>query len=357
MKTHSHFARKLIDWYKNHYRDLPWRKTSNPYRIWISEIILQQTKVQQGISYFQKFIDHFPGIEDLASASQQDVLELWQGLGYYQRAMNLHKTAQIILKKYDGIFPSTYDQLIKLPGIGDYTASAILSFCFGKPYGVVDGNVYRFFARYFGIDIPLGSSLAWKTFKKLSNTYLDVNCPDLYNQAIIEYGALVCTYRNPLCPTCIFQKKCYAFSHDKIHQLPVKKPNKHIKTRFFNYLVIQTPDEQFVLEKRETKDIWLGLYQFPLVESNRELQNVDQLISEMGSIKSCITNDTHIEKWNQKPIIHRLSHQKLFVDFWIIVHCNKRFENTYSVEQLSSVPLPVILSNFVKEYFWKLHNA
>ncbi len=353
MGTHAHFTENIIHWYQLNYRDLPWRKNPNPYLIWVSEIILQQTQVRQGIPFYEKFVNHFPSIKQLADASQQDVLELWQGLGYYQRAINLHKTAQIILNSYDGIFPSNYKQLIDLPGIGDYTASAILSICFRKPFGVVDGNVYRFFARYFGIDIPLGSSIAFKTFKDLSNQFLDLDSPGLYNQAIMEYGALVCTYQNPKCLNCIFQEKCYAFHQNKIHQLPVKKSKNTIKNRFFNYLVIKTPQGQYVLEKRKTNDIWPSLYQFPLIESNSELKTAHQLIAEMGSLKSAITMKTTIEKWNQRSIIHPLSHQKLFIIFWIIHDLHTTFDETYWIKQLSAKPFPIVLSNFVKKFFMK----
>ncbi|MCY4216914.1 MAG: A/G-specific adenine glycosylase [Flavobacteriaceae bacterium] len=351
MEAHVCFTEKLIHWYKLNYRDLPWRKNSNPYLIWVSEIILQQTQVLQGTPFYEKFVNRFPTIEKLAEASQQDVLAVWQGLGYYQRAINLHKAAQIISNTHSGIFPSIYEQLIELPGIGDYTASAILSICFQKPFGVVDGNVYRFFARYFGIDIPLGSSLAFKTFKDLSNRYLDSGSPGLYNQAIMEYGALVCTYQNPKCLSCIFQEKCYAFNQNEIHQLPVKKSKKTIRNRYLNYLVIKTPQGQYVLEKRKTNDIWPSLYQFPLIESNSELKEVHQLVSEMGSLESSITQGTIIEKWNQNPIVQLLSHQRLFITFWILKNLNKTFEKTYWIKQLSAKPFPMVLSNFVKKFF------
>ncbi|MCY4297970.1 MAG: A/G-specific adenine glycosylase [Flavobacteriaceae bacterium] len=351
MENQIHFTQKLIDWYRNHYRKLPWRQNATPYYIWISEIILQQTQVSYGVPYYTTFIERFPTIEDLAEASEQEILAVWQGLGYYRRAINLHKTAKIISSHHRGIFPSTYDQLIKLPGIGDYTASAILSICFGKPYGVVDGNVYRFFARYFGIDMPLGSSLAFKTFKKLSNHYLDIDHPDLYNQAIMEYGALVCTYQNPRCHRCVFQNNCYAFNAKQIDQFPVKKSKKLNKIRYFNFLVIQPSDGLIVLEKRKKRDIWAGLYQFPLIESNKELQTVEQLISEKGSHGSFMTDHNNIKKWNEKAIMQRLSHQRLWITFWIIPFCNQSLKNTYPIEQLSTVPLPMILSNFVKRYF------
>ena len=263
----SFFYKKLIYWYLQNKRELPWRTTTRPYFIWLSEIILQQTRVNQGIPYYLKFVKSFPTIEILANASEENVLKLWQGLGYYSRARNLHLTARYITNQLNGVFPNNYKELIKLKGVGDYTASAISSICFNEPRAVVDGNVYRVLARVFGIDIPINSSRGINEFKNLAQQLVDTKQPGIYNQAIMEFGARYCVPQNPNCNTCIFNDRCIAFQKQLVSELPVKLPKTSIINFFFNYIVIISEDDKTVLRQRTEKGIWQKLYEFPLIET------------------------------------------------------------------------------------------
>ena len=234
------FSNKLISWYLQNKRDLPWRKTKNPYFVWLSEIMLQQTRVAQGMSYYLKFTETFPTVFDLAKADESTVLKMWQGLGYYSRARNLHATAKHIAFELDGKFPSTYKEIVKLKGIGDYTASAIASICFTEPTAVVDGNVYRVLSRYFGIETPINSSAGNKEFKELAQTLIDTLKPGTYNQAIMDFGAIQCKPKNPICLFCPFSESCVALQKNKIDTLPVKDKKTKVRDRYFNYLVLKT---------------------------------------------------------------------------------------------------------------------
>lgn len=243
------FSTQIIEWYRTNKRDLPWRKTKNPYQIWLSEIILQQTRVEQGLSYYLKFIEKYPSIKDLANAPQDEVLKLWQGLGYYSRARNLHYTSKVITDKYKGEFPATYKEILDLKGIGEYTAAAISSFSFNLPYPVIDGNVYRVLSRVFDIDTPIDSTLGKKEFKELAYELINKNNPSEYNQAIMEFGALYCKPQSPDCENCIFTSTCLAFKTKKINELPVKSKKLKQKNRYFNYLVFI--DEDYTYLKKE----------------------------------------------------------------------------------------------------------
>ncbi|HET8808815.1 MAG TPA: A/G-specific adenine glycosylase, partial [Flavobacteriaceae bacterium] len=264
------FSEKLIDWYLPQKRELPWRNTVDPYKIWLSEIMLQQTRVAQGLPYYEVFLENFPAVFDLAKASEEKVLKLWQGLGYYSRARNMHFTAKYIAEEKNGEFPKTASGLLKLKGIGDYTAAAIASICFGEPVPVVDGNVYRALSRIFGIETPIDSTLGKKEFKQLAHQLIDPKKPAEHNQALMEFGALQCKPKNPLCETCPFQNSCMALQLGKIEKLPVK--TKKIKTtlRHFNYLVFVSKNKQTLLQQRTGKGIWQNLYEFPLLESEKE---------------------------------------------------------------------------------------
>ena len=253
------FSNQLVFWYLQNKRDLPWRKTQNPYHIWLSEIILQQTRVDQGLNYYYKFIQNYPTVASLAAATQEEVLKLWQGLGYYSRARNLHETAKIVCSEFNENFPSTYDELISLKGIGDYTASAIASICFDKPTAVVDGNVYRFLARYFNIATPINRSDGIKEFKKLAQELIDVEKPGTHNQAMMEFGARICKPVNPDCENCVFNSSCLGLIEKTVKALPVKLKKIKVRRRYFNYLVIETPNNATFLHKR-TKGIWKNLY-------------------------------------------------------------------------------------------------
>ncbi|RIH64826.1 A/G-specific adenine glycosylase [Mariniphaga sediminis] len=301
------FLQAIHKWYNQNLRDLPWRETSDPYKIWISEIILQQTRVAQGISYYHRFIERFPTVTDLAEAEEDEVLKLWQGLGYYSRARNLHAAAQTISGKYGGEFPKSYSEIRELKGIGPYTAAAIASIAFGLPYPALDGNVYRVLARYFGIFAPPNSGEGKKKFLKIAEEIIPAENPGFHNQAMMEFGALQCIPLSPDCPNCPLIASCYAAGHQKVTQLPVKTPKTSQRNRYFYYYYIETGKDTW-LEKRTGKDIWENLYQFPLAETKQELS--DEEIA--GLQPSFMKNDTINIKAVSAQKKHILSHQIIF---------------------------------------------
>ncbi len=303
----------LIKWYKSNKRDLPWRKTTDPYVIWISEIILQQTRVDQGLSYFNRFISRFPNVRELAAAEENEVLKLWQGLGYYSRARNLHAAAKVIVEEFDGKFPVEYKDVLSLKGIGEYTAAAIVSFSYKQPYAVVDGNVYRVLSRIFAIDIPINSGKGKKYFSELAQSLLNDNQPGLHNQAIMEFGALQCVPISPDCQNCPASSICMANTKNKVASYPVKEKKQKTKVRYFNYFDIRENGYAF-LHKRLKKDIWKGLYELPLIESEEEL-SVDDLIKN-GSFNVLLNNDTEAEIKFIKKDKHILSHQIIHARFY-----------------------------------------
>lgn len=341
------FSNTLIYWYLQNNRELPWRKSKNPYFIWLSEIMLQQTRVAQGMAYYLKFTETFPTIFDLANADESTVLKMWQGLGYYSRARNLHFTAKQVANDLNGVFPSTYKELIKLKGIGDYTASAIASICFDEPNAVVDGNVYRVLSRYFGIKTAINSSAGIKEFKVLAQTLLDTSQSGTYNQAIMDFGALHCKPQNPLCETCPFADSCVAFEKGLIKELPVKEKKIKVRNRYFNFLVIQTEDEKTILSERKGKGIWQGLYQFPLIESDTNI-NKDELIASEEFIK-LFPDETTISLFNKKEIVHKLSHQHLYTQFWVVETATLP-KATVNWTDIKQFPVPVLIANFLEEY-------
>lgn len=348
MEQNSPFTNLLILWYLKNKRDLPWRKTKNPYQIWLSEIILQQTKISQGTAYYLKFIDNFPTVQSLANAREEDVLKLWQGLGYYSRARNLHKTAIHISTELQGVFPENYNDLIKLKGIGDYTASAIASICFNGPNATVDGNVYRLLSRYFGISTPINSSKGIKEFKELAQTLLNKKDSGTFNQAMMEFGALVCTPRNPDCAHCTFHESCMALQNNAVHLLPVKENKTKIRKRYFNYLVVNINNTQTFIQQRLGKGIWENLFEFPLLESENELE-IKEIVNHEMLVQIIGENSYHITKFNNIQIIHKLSHQHLFTTFWII-DTNEPIKNTILWDNLSNFALPTLIQNFVDNY-------
>lgn len=301
-----HFSDILIHWYSKYKRELPWRNTTSPYHIWLSEIILQQTRVAQGLDYYNKFIDKYPTIEDLANDTEDNVLKLWQGLGYYSRARNLHATAKVISTELNGTFPVTYDEIIKLKGIGAYTAAAISSFCFGEKRAVVDGNVYRVLSRYFGINTPIDSTIGKKEFQELAQECLSIENPGEYNQAIMEFGALQCS-PNPNCEVCPLREHCIAFGNSIVKSFPVKGKKIKVKDRYFNFIVISDNDS-FYIQKRAAKDIWQNLYQFPLNESEKEV------LSPFELKDSILSNAVFFRVSEQFK--HLLSHQRIYAKFW-----------------------------------------
>ena len=310
--------------------------------------MLQQTRIEQGLPYFYKFIEAYPTVFDLAKAPADEVLKLWQGLGYYSRARNLHETAKFVAEELNGIFPKTYKELKKLKGVGDYTASAIASICYNEPVAVVDGNVYRVLSRIFGISTPINSTAGIKEFKQLAQELLDKNDPATFNQAIMEFGALHCKPQNPKCDTCPFNDMCLALKNDQIKKLPVKLKKAKIKKRYFNYLVFDLENENTILEQRSGRGIWNGLYQFPLVESEKMIGEYE--LKKHQRFKELLDNpDFSIELFNENPVVHKLSHQHLYTRFWI-VNSAKTEVNSVSLEEVTNYPVPVLIENFLNEY-------
>jgi len=307
------FQGLLYKWYKENQRILPWRETSDPYRIWVSEIILQQTRVSQGFEYYKSFIERFPDIESLANADEDRVLKAWQGLGYYSRARNMHQAAKTILGVYNGIFPSDYDKIIRLKGIGTYTSAAIASIAFGKPIPVLDGNVYRFFSRYYSIDLPIDTTAGKKYFSFLAGNLIDRENPGQFNQAVMEFGALKCLPRNPGCPDCIFRDTCLAYRQGRVLQFPVKTKKSKPRSRFFNYFLIEK-DSALFLQKRTGNDIWKNLYQFPLFESNHDL--TPEEVMSAPDFQMMVNGKTIVIKRISRSYKHILTHQIIYARFF-----------------------------------------
>lgn len=326
MTTHP-YSLTLQKWYHIYKRDLPWRNISDPYKIWISEIILQQTRVAQGMDYYLRFITRFPDVLSLANAQEDEVLKYWQGLGYYSRARNLHKAAKQILEIHGGIFPQNHADILKLSGIGIYTAAAIASFAFEMPYAVVDGNVYRVLSRLFACNSPIDSSRGQKEFAALATELLDNERPGTHNQAIMEFGALQCVPINPDCSNCPLNNNCMALKTNSVDKLPVKERKTKIKARYFNYLFIKHKNQTF-LQKRESQDIWKNLYEFPLIETNK-LLDITELI-EHDNFKTLFEENSEIKiNSNFFDFKHILTHRYIFARFFVIeteninIHLNK----------------------------------
>ena len=342
------FSAILMQWYALNKRELPWRYTNNPYFIWLSEIILQQTKVDQGLPYYLKFTLAFPLVNDLANAKEDMVLKLWQGLGYYSRARNLHSSAKYIVKNYNGEFPSEYINILNLKGVGPYTAAAISSFSFGLPYAVVDGNVIRVLSRIFGIEIPFDSALGKKKYQQFAQDLLDKQSPAENNQAIMEFGALQCTSKSPKCSDCPFASDCVALSTNSISRLPVKSKKVKIKERFLNYLLIKKKNS-VILGKR-SEGIWKGLYEFPFIEySTRKSEKSIVASSEWNNF---FKNSSYMIESSSHEFAHRLSHQYIYARFWTVIV--EEFElKKYSFvrnSQLNNYPVSRLTDKFLKEY-------
>ncbi|MCH3884031.1 A/G-specific adenine glycosylase [Tenacibaculum aquimarinum] len=341
------FSNTLIFWHLQNNRELPWRKTQNPYFVWLSEIMLQQTRVAQGLPYFLKFTEAFPTVFDLAKADENTVLKLWQGLGYYSRARNLHFTAKYIANELNGEFPDNYKDLLQLKGIGDYTASAIASICFNQPNAVVDGNVYRVLSRYFGIKTPINSSSGIKEFKALAQTLIDTKQPGTYNQAIMDFGALHCKPQNPLCDSCPLANSCVALEKKLTKELPIKEKKIKIKHRYFNFLVTITDKNETIIEERKGKGIWQNLYQFPLLETSNNIDEKEVVSSE--EFENLFPFESTISLFNTKEIVHKLSHQHLHTRFWIVKTSEVKTK-TLTWNQVKKQPVPVLISKFLDSY-------
>lgn len=340
------FAPTIINWYLSNKRDLPWRHTKDPYKIWISEIILQQTRVNQGLKYYLKFINHFPKVADMAKASEDEILKLWQGLGYYSRARNLHTTAKIIHKEYNDTFPGNYKALLKLKGVGPYTAAAIASFAYNEAQAVVDGNVYRLLSRYYGIHTPINSTEGQKEFAKLAQELIDTKQAGTYNQAIMEFGAIQCKVKQVDCESCPLKNSCKSYASNLQDLLPVKIKKTKIRHRYFDYFILSHKNK-YQLQQRLEKDIWIKLYEFPLLES-------DCLVDEKQIMTTDWWQENIPDKSEIKKIetakIHKLSHQHIHARFWYVETYKKpEIESCISVakDQLEEYAVPKLIADYL----------
>ena len=342
------FSNSLIKWYLQNKRDLPWRNTVNPYPIWLSEIMLQQTRVAQGLPYFMAFMAAFPTVFDLANAEEEQVLKLWQGLGYYSRARNLHATAKHIANNLNGNFPSNYKELLELKGVGEYTAAAIASFAYNEPVAVVDGNVFRVLSRYFNMDNDISDGKTKKEFQILAQELLPKNNAALFNQAIMEFGALHCVPKNPDCANCIFSNSCAALQHKKVNILPVKSKKTKVTNKFFNYLILKDIQGNFVVQKRKGKGIWENLYEFTLIETP-EMSNEIDFMNQLKATKFYNQLPADINLLNTEVIQHKLSHQNLHIQFYIL-NFNQKIKEAKSLSEIQKLPFPIVIHNFMQTH-------
>jgi len=344
------FTDQLVQWYLANKRDLPWRNTTDAYTIWLSEIILQQTRVEQGLPYFNRFIEKYPTVTHFAAAQEDEVLKLWQGLGYYSRGRNMLKTARLVQEMYNGVFPETYDELIKLKGIGEYTAAAISSFSANEAKAVVDGNVYRVLARYFGIYDAINSTTGKKVFQLLATDLLNEQNAALHNQAMMEFGAMLCKPKNPACGICPVHMGCAAFLNNATTALPVKLKTVKVRERFFNYFLV-TDGHTVLMNKRGDKDIWANMYDLPMVETTSLLPAHELVklpgVADIFGDKLNIIEDTPVIK-------HILTHQRLFVrmiktdNFPPVLNQNWAY---IPVENLHELALPKVVFLLIKNIF------
>lgn len=341
------FSILLLRWYLSNKRDLPWRNTDNPYYIWLSEIILQQTRVAQGMPYYLRFITNYPTVFDLAIASELDVLRLWQGLGYYSRARNLHKTAQFVATELNGVFPETYLELLKLKGVGEYTAAAVASFSVNEMVAVVDGNVFRVLARYFDITLDISNVSTKKYFQELAFSLLPPDNAAQFNQAIMEFGALQCVPKNPNCSICVFNESCLALQKNKVNQLPVKTKKVKVAKRYLNYLIFEDSQYNTIINQRTDKGIWHNLYEFPLIETNEiyDYNSISKKILEIFSADHTIKN---ISEMNVTPQLHKLTHQHLYIKFWKVT-VSETLQYAVAINDLTNYPFPIVLYNLIQK--------
>lgn len=345
----SDFTQKLLAWHDPAARPMPWKNERDPYKIWLSEIILQQTRVEQGMPYFLRFVENFPTVENLAAASENEVFKLWEGLGYYTRARNLHKAAKLVSNELNGSFPTSYDEILKLPGVGPYTAAAIASFAFDLPHAVLDGNVFRVLARVFGIETPIDSNEGKVFFQKKASELLDKNRPGPFNQAIMDFGATVCMPAKPACPTCPMRSFCHAFLEKKLAELPVKSPKAAKRDRFFHYFIFKKGEKRWV-KLRTEKDIWQGLHEFPMVEKNA---------LETGPIELMAMAEDHffsgemVVSQVSKPAKQLLTHQKITAVFCEIDIKEGEFIGAENIEikqiDLKKMIFPRIIDLYLSE--------
>lgn len=358
------FAPTLEQWYAVHKRNLPWRHTRDPYRIWLSEIILQQTRVAQGMPYYERFVAAYPSVADMALADERELLRLWQGLGYYSRARNLHQTARYVTAQLEGKFPDTYHDLLKMKGIGSYTAAAIASFAFGERVPVVDGNVYRVLARVFGISEDITTTTAKKTFAALATKLIRWAVdPATYNQAIMEFGAIQCTPVGPDCLLCPLQQVCVAFQTGRQHQLPVKAKKAPVRERFFTYLVFRNQG-RLALRERTGRDIWQNLYDFYLLETEKDAYSAAGRGAPYESVQALplpvpIPETLQTGHLAALPVelVQLLSHQRIRARFYLIdvpataVEVLSPLVQWYNPAEISTLPKPVMITKYLENLF------
>jgi A/G-specific adenine glycosylase len=345
------FSEVISNWYQKNGRKLPWRDTDDPYKIWLSEVILQQTRVDQGMPYYKKFIEKYPDIQSLASATEQQVLKDWQGLGYYSRARNLHAAAKQVVNDFSGKFPDNHDDIRSLKGVGDYTAAAISSFAFGLPYPVVDGNVIRLLSRYFGIDAPVDTSSGARIIKEAAAQIFDTESPARHNQAIMEFGALQCVPASPDCMSCPLVHSCVSYERRLVDVIPVKARRQKTSKRYFNYILIRM-DDKVVLQKRSGNDIWRNLFELPLIETPAQA-DVAELIGSVGWSALFKDNDVVVGKV-VGPVTHKLSHREIIAQFIQVEMKSGSIDvlpeaDTIPVRSLGDYPVPRLLENYFSE--------
>jgi A/G-specific adenine glycosylase len=346
------FSHLIMQWYGENKRDLPWRHTNDPYRIWVSEVILQQTRVEQGLAYYHRFVERFPDVESLARAEEEEVMKLWQGLGYYSRARNMHYSARALYRENQSRFPASYDEIRRMRGVGDYSASAISSIAYGEVQPVVDGNVLRVVARFVGIYEPVNTPAVRKKVREILEKLIDTDQPGIFNQAIMELGALVCKPKQPLCLHCPVGQDCFAYRNELTRDLPVLTKARPLKIRYFHYLVIISNQEKehFIwLRKRTGEDIWKNLYDFPLVEAESELspedlENNQQWKDISGSYNLTISPVVETAR-------HLLSHRELRVKFILITSNDFNHPEYLKVKlaELHKYPIPRLIENYLKK--------
>jgi len=350
-------TKKLISWYEIHKRELPWRDTSDPYKIWVSEIILQQTRIDQGRNYFLRFVKFFPDVFSLANASRDKVMKLWQGLGYYSRANNMHETAKRLVKEYKGEFPETATGLMELKGIGPYTAAAVASIAFNKPSAVVDGNVVRLLSRMFGIEKAYDKPEGKQAIHKKANELIDQNAPGTYNQAIMDFGALVCIPKNPHCHKCPLKEKCFAFQRAKVDSLPVASKPVRKKNRYLNYLlmILKTSKDDYTFMKLRTeKDIWKNLHDFPLLETKRPASF--KALVQNGLAADILGKNSYEYIESHGPMKHQLTHRTLYASFHVLhIRQTNQYLDTHfkkvKISAIDQLALPRLIDRFVENFF------
>ena len=349
-KQYKCFVDNLLQWnLESNTRKMPWKGEKDPYKIWLSEIILQQTRVEQGLNYYNNFIDNFPNIHLLANASETIIFKLWEGLGYYTRCKNLIATANFISKELNGVFPDKYEDILKLKGIGPYTAAAISSFAFNLPHAVVDGNVFRVLSRYFGISIPIDSTNGKRIFTELANKLIDVKNPAVYNQALMDFGAIICKPQIPLCLNCVLQLECIAYNQSTIAILPVKEKKIIRKTRWFYYLIMEHGGKQYV-RKRGAKDIWENLYEFILIE--KETPQQWEILKDHPEIKSLLNENTfeieHISPGYKQLLTHQIIHGQ-FIKIKISKPLTGSTYEAMYPEEICKLPFPKFIATYLKD--------